>query len=198
MMFWRRNKNEDGPRYATLNQRLFTIVIDAFIMLMLWMPIENITMSFLYNDLTPTQQINHAVQQRFEKYLEENKPADSSVVVLTGIKFKMDAYGDYINNNSIISLVFEQFLGLVMFVIVILVFWIKKQATPGKMLLSLKIVDDKTLGPPTTSQYLIRMSACVFSLGLGILYAAVNKKKRALHDYIAGTAVIKVKRGNAQ
>src|SRR5262245_39556034 len=55
--------------------------------------------------------------------------------------------------------------------IAIVIFWIARQATPGKMLLSLRIVDAKTLGPLTPGQAIGRylgyyVSILGFCLGL--------------------------------
>ena len=73
-------------------------------------------------------------------------------------------------------------------------FWVWKAATPGKMVISAKIVDAKTLGKPSTGQLIVRyigyfISAFVF--GLGFLWVAFDKRKQGWHDKIAGTLVIK-------
>lgn len=74
-------------------------------------------------------------------------------------------------------------------------FWIWKSATPGKMVVSAKIVDAKTLGEPSTGQLIVRyigyyISAFVFFLGF--LWVAFDKRKQGWHDKIAGTLVIKI------
>ncbi len=76
----------------------------------------------------------------------------------------------------------------------ILGFWVWKAATPGKMVISAKIVDAKTLGKPSTGQLIVRyigyfISAFVF--GLGFLWVAFDKRKQGWHDKIAGTLVVK-------
>ena len=73
-------------------------------------------------------------------------------------------------------------------------FWVWKAATPGKMVISAKIVDAKTLGKPSTGQLIVRyigyfISAFVF--GLGFLWVAFDKRKQGWHDKIAGTLVVK-------
>jgi uncharacterized RDD family membrane protein YckC len=78
--------------------------------------------------------------------------------------------------------------------VLIVGFWIWKSATPGKMVISAKIVDAKTLGEPSTGQLIVRyigyfMSAFVFFLGF--LWVAIDKRKQGWHDKIAGTLVIK-------
>jgi uncharacterized RDD family membrane protein YckC len=78
--------------------------------------------------------------------------------------------------------------------VLIVGFWIWKSATPGKMVISAKIVDAKTLGEPSTGQLVVRyigyfISAFVFCLGF--LWVAIDKRKQGWHDKIAGTLVIK-------
>ncbi len=78
--------------------------------------------------------------------------------------------------------------------VLIVGFWVWKSATPGKMVISAKIVDAKTLGEPSTGQLIVRyigyfISAFVF--GLGFLWVAFDKRKQGWHDKIAGTLVVK-------
>lgn len=81
--------------------------------------------------------------------------------------------------------------------IVIILFWAKKQATPGKMAISAKIVDEKTGGSPSTKQCIGRYFAYILSslvFGLGFIWIAFDPKKQAWHDKLAGTVVVKVSR----
>ena len=78
--------------------------------------------------------------------------------------------------------------------VLIIGFWIWRSATPGKMVISAKIVDARTLGEPSTGQLIVRyigyfISAFVFCLGF--LWIAFDKRKQGWHDKIAGTVVIK-------
>jgi uncharacterized RDD family membrane protein YckC len=76
----------------------------------------------------------------------------------------------------------------------IIVFWIYKSATPGKMLTKLTIVDAKTGGKPTRGQFIGRYFAyyiSMFPLFLGIIWVGFDKKKQGWHDKLAGTVVIK-------
>ncbi|MBA6390512.1 RDD family protein [Colwellia sp. BRX10-3] len=75
----------------------------------------------------------------------------------------------------------------------VILFWIYKSATPGKMAISAKIVDGNTGGKPTTKQYIIRYLSyyvSLFALGLGFFWIAWDEKKQGWHDKIAGTVVI--------
>ncbi|MBV8032523.1 MAG: RDD family protein [Betaproteobacteria bacterium] len=81
----------------------------------------------------------------------------------------------------------------VLLVIATLVFWRYRGATPGKMAISAKIVDAKTLGPAKTGQLVVRFFAYIVSsvpLGLGFLWIAIDRRKQGFHDKIAGTLVV--------
>jgi uncharacterized RDD family membrane protein YckC len=73
------------------------------------------------------------------------------------------------------------------------VFWFYRAATPGKMLLSLRIVDARTLGKLSLQQCLVRSLAYLVSilpLGLGFVWIARDARKQGWHDKLAGTVVV--------
>lgn len=86
--------------------------------------------------------------------------------------------------------------------IVSILFWMYRQATPGKMAVGARIVDATTGGVPTTGQYVGRYLAylvSVFPLGLGLVWIAFDRRKQGWHDKLAGTVVIRsVRRGPEQ
>ena len=75
-----------------------------------------------------------------------------------------------------------------------ILFWDNwRGATPGKKFVHIKIVDAKTLEDITNKQAITRSLGYIPStllLGIGFLMVAFRKDKRALHDLLAGTAVI--------
>ncbi len=78
---------------------------------------------------------------------------------------------------------------------VTVMFWVYKSATPGKMILGLKIVDEQTLIPTTGGKLALRYLGYYVStlvLFLGFLWVIWDKKKQGWHDKMAGTVVIKV------
>ena len=75
-----------------------------------------------------------------------------------------------------------------------ILFWRFRGATPGKMLLSAKIVDANTFGPPSTGKLIGRYFAYLVSIVpmfLGFLWIAFDKRKQGWHDKLAGTVVIR-------
>jgi len=80
--------------------------------------------------------------------------------------------------------------------IAVILFWMYRQATPGKMLIGAKIVDEKTLGKPSTGQLIGRYFAYYLStivLLLGFVWVGLDARKQGWHDKLAGTLVIKAR-----
>ena len=78
----------------------------------------------------------------------------------------------------------------------VILFWIYKSATPGKMMCKLVIVDAKTGGKPSSRQMIGRYLAYYVSLlpfFLGFFWVAFDARKQGWHDKLAGTVVIKKK-----
>jgi uncharacterized RDD family membrane protein YckC len=81
--------------------------------------------------------------------------------------------------------------------IAVVVFWITRQATPGKSVVSAKIVDARTGGPLTVGQSIGRYLGYYVSLlpfGLGLIWVAFDKRKQGWHDKLAGTLVVREKK----
>jgi uncharacterized RDD family membrane protein YckC len=80
--------------------------------------------------------------------------------------------------------------------IAVILFWIYRQATPGKMAIHARIVDAKTGGKPSTGQLIGRYLGyyvSVIPLMLGIIWVGIDKRKQGWHDKLAGTLVVRAK-----
>jgi len=78
-----------------------------------------------------------------------------------------------------------------------LAFWEMRQATPGKMALRARIVDEVTGAPATFRQHVLRYLGYFVSmlpLGAGLLWVAFDERKQGWHDKIAGTVVVATRR----
>lgn len=90
----------------------------------------------------------------------------------------------------------DLFITYVLPLILTILFWYYRAATPGKMVLGMKIVDANTLGKVSTGRLFLRylgyyLSTLVF--GLGFFWVAWDPRKQGWHDKIAKTLVIKEK-----
>ena len=71
--------------------------------------------------------------------------------------------------------------------------WHRYGATPGKIAFSARIVDARSGGKPSLARLAVRYLAYVASalpFFLGFAWIAIDRRKQALHDKIAGTRVI--------
>lgn len=78
-------------------------------------------------------------------------------------------------------------------VVLIIGFWTRLGATPGKLLLDCRVVDAKTLQPLSGKKAVIRCLAYLASalpIYLGFVWIAFDKRKQGLHDKLAGTLVL--------
>jgi uncharacterized RDD family membrane protein YckC len=80
--------------------------------------------------------------------------------------------------------------------IAVILFWLHRQATPGKMAVSARVVDARTGDTLTVGQSIGRYLAyfvAVLPFFLGIIWVAFDSRKQGWHDKLAGTVVIRPK-----
>lgn len=110
-------------------------------------------------------------------------------------------YGmDYWSGEQLIQGPLDFLVSWVLPAVAVVLFWLARQATPGKMAIGARIVDAKTGGKPSTSQLLIRYLGyyvAMLPLFIGILWVAFDPRKQGWHDKMAGTVVVRRKGGTA-
>ena len=120
---------------------------------------------------------------------------DSMLLCVIIYPILLSTYGwDYLVSDDIIHGPTDFLLSWVAPAIAVILFWIYKAATPGKMAVSARIVDAATGRPASTGQYIGRYFAYYLSmlpLFLGFLWVAFDSRKQGWHDKLAGTVVIK-------
>lgn len=104
-------------------------------------------------------------------------------------------YGvDYWVSESFFHGFWDLMFNYILPAIAVIIFWVYKSATPGKMATKLTIVDAKTGGKPSTGQFIGRYFAYYISilpLLLGLIWVGFDKRKQGWHDKLAGTVVIR-------
>ena len=78
--------------------------------------------------------------------------------------------------------------------VAVILFWLYRQATPGKMAVSARVVDSRTGNALSVGQAIGRYLAYFVSmlpLFLGIIWVAFDPKKQGWHDKLAGTVVVR-------
>jgi uncharacterized RDD family membrane protein YckC len=167
--------------YPKLIPRLFSTTLDLFILSIIlpfiMMCISRTLYVIVFRDFLTEQQIN------WLSFNVDNRIFFSSEFLgYVETHHKMSLYFLCISLLSIIN------FGLMG--VYFISFWKYKGATPGKIIMRMKIVDTQTLQAPKTSQLIKRFFSYLIGL-IGIWFIIFTKRNQALHDKIAGTIVIK-------
>jgi len=127
---------------------------------------------------------------------------DTLCMMMIIVPVLMAVYGDtYLERAST-----SMFAGPMDFVVqvafpaaAIIMFWLARGATPGKMVIGARVVDAATLGTLGTGQAILRYVGYYVStipLLLGLIWVGFDSRKQGWHDKIAGTLVIKAPKGD--
>jgi len=173
----------EGPVYAGFHDRVFAAVIDTSIIYFICLDLFEWLTDFVFKDMPPLLQSFEALGGT---YYTQNEMIRAFVDHL----FASGFFQYWIVNSFFQSLVVG---------VLLIGTWIQFGTTPGKWLLGLEYVDDKTQTLPTPRQFFIRylgfyLSMPVFMIGFAAMI--FSSKKQTWHDKIAGTAVIYSKRGS--
>lgn len=156
-----------NQRYAGFGMRMLASAIDTALSILIMLPAASIFYKIYgYNN----------IQQLLSR--GDLAPADMSREQLI----------DFIS-YQLVSFTWQN----VIMAAAVIIFWIYRSATPGKILLKMKIVDAKTGGAPSTGQLVMRYLGYFISLlplAIGFIWIYYDKKHQGFHDKIAGTIVI--------
>lgn len=157
--------------YPSIISRMFASTIDLFILAILNLPIMSIISKLIFylffHTVIDTHNININKLEDFYKFLE-----------IVGISKLFTYYSILMLINCVITFVF------------FFSFWYYKSATPGKMLLRIKIVDVSSLEKPSKTQLILRLISYL-TAPFGMWLAIFTKHKQALHDKLSNTMIIK-------
>lgn len=98
------------------------------------------------------------------------------------------------DSNSVLIQAFEFFLYVALAIPYFVTWQLRDGATPGKKLFKIRIYDRATLGRISRRQAWIRFlgyGVSYLPIVLGYVLAAIHPEKRALHDLLAGTVVLR-------
>ncbi|MFD1123342.1 RDD family protein [Methylophilus flavus] len=122
---------------------------------------------------------------------------DTILVTVIVLPFFMVIYGKAFWTGEIVLGPIGNLISWLLFPVAVIVFWLTKEATPGKMMFSAKVVDADTGNTLSKGQAIGRYLAYYLALipfGLGFLWVAFDKRKQGWHDKLAGTVVIRDKK----
>lgn len=159
------------PKYVSFNGRLFATFIDLILSTIILMPFFSLEyppeVAKTLNDLeTGAITQDHAAQ-----------------ILLTQIT----------QGSGITNIYSNSMIQFFVSALVIILFWFFRSATPGKMLLKMRIVDADTGGKPSLLSFFIRYIGYFVSLipfCLGFFWIGIDKRKQGWHDKMGNTVVI--------
>lgn len=119
---------------------------------------------------------------------------DSVLIVMLTYPLLLFSYGwSFLESRSLLEGPVHLVLSWMFPAAAIVMFWIARSATPGKMAISARIVDATTGGKPTARQLLKRYAGyylSAFPLGWGFFHVAFDPRKQSWHDKLSGTVVV--------
>ncbi|MFW1676822.1 RDD family protein [Pontibacter sp. JAM-7] len=114
------------------------------------------------------------------------------IIILPLVSF---IYGEaYWTSGQMLLGFWDALLNYILPAVVVILFWVYKAATPGKMALRLKIVDAQTGQAASKGQLIGRYFGyfvAILPLFLGIIWVGIDRKKQGWHDKLSGTVVVK-------
>lgn len=123
---------------------------------------------------------------------------DTVLVVAITLPLLLHFYGSsYLQSEQLVQGPMDLLISWVLPAVLVIWFWLARQATPGKMVFSARIVDSTTGAPLSFRQSVGRYLAYFVStipFGLGLLWVAFDARKQGWHDKLAGTVVVRARR----
>ncbi|MCE9789790.1 RDD family protein [Shewanella chilikensis] len=121
---------------------------------------------------------------------------DSLLLICITVPLTLYVYGidPIMTGNTLIKGPLDLLINYLLPIVLVILFWRYKSATPGKMALRAIIVDADTLQKPSSASLIIRYLGYIPStllFGLGYIWVAFDPRKQSWHDKLAGTLVIR-------
>lgn len=167
----------EGKKYSNFNRRMFAFTVDSILLMILVAPLVDYVFAALYGPFPiDLAQLSQDLQAAISD--EERKRVWLHAIVDSG---------------ALKRWLYNAFTQMVVLLILSGIFWYYWAATPGKMLMRMKIVDAKTEQPISLPQIALRLGGYMIStmfFMLGFFWIGVDKRKQGWHDKLADTVVI--------
>jgi len=166
-------EDERGIRYVTGLRRYISVLLD-FIIIVLFLHFYGQALNYLFINSESGKILNQVA-------------AKYSMQVPLSIEEEM------VKSKYVKLIILNQISQFIMLFCYVAYMWLKFAATPGKLLLGLRVLDANTLEKITLKQATKRFFAFILSvvpLFLGFIWAHFNKRCQTWHDKIAGTVVV--------
>lgn len=166
-------KDENGICYVTGLRRYLSVLLDLIIIVL-----------FL-------QFCGQALNQLFMG--SESSKILGQIAAKYQMQVPLSAEETAMQSKLIKLLVLNQIVQFIMLFSYVAYMWIRFDATPGKLLLGLRVVSAQTFKKLTLKQATKRFFSFILStapLFLGFIWASFDKRCQTWHDKIAGTVVV--------
>ncbi|OAM06043.1 MAG: hypothetical protein TV41_06865 [Wolbachia endosymbiont of Dactylopius coccus] len=166
-------KDENGICYVTGLRRYLSVLLDLIIIVL-----------FL-------QLCGQALSQLFMN--SESSKILGQIAAKYQMQTPLSAEETAMQSKLIKLLVLNQIVQFIMLFSYVAYMWIRFGATPGKLLLGLRVVNAQTFEKLTLKQAIKRFFSFILStspLFLGFIWASFDKRCQTWHDKIAGTVVV--------
>jgi uncharacterized RDD family membrane protein YckC len=162
-------------RYASFDRRLIATTIDLVILMLLSIPLTSLLRWLLFAGTNPFDEISQL--------------AAGSILTITELV-------QILHQNGILyKHIIYHGSSIVLLYLYMIVSWKLWAASPGKYIVGAKIIREDG-APPSLWQYHLRLFGYIPSalfLFLGFFWIYFNKQRKAWHDYIANTFVVRSK-----
>ncbi|MDR3371451.1 RDD family protein [Rhodoferax sp.] len=122
---------------------------------------------------------------------------DTLLILMITLPLLVSIYGwKYFSYEKVVAGPADFLVSWVLPAVAVILFWVKRQATPGKQVLSLRVLDAETGASLSGMQSLGRYLAYFVSLipfGLGLLWIAFDNRHQGWHDKLANSVVVRAK-----
>lgn len=166
-------KDENGICYITGLRRYISVLLDLIIIVL-----------FL-------QFCGQALNQLFMS--SESSEILSQIAAKYQMQVQLSEEETVMQSRLIKLLILNQIIQFIMLFSYVVYMWIRFAATPGKLLLGLRVVNAQTFEKLTLRQAIRRFFSFILStapLFLGFIWAIFDKRCQTWHDKIAGTVVV--------
>lgn len=123
---------------------------------------------------------------------------DAIILAMFTLPITMMVYGDSMwENESFIMGPADFLVNWVLPALTVILFWLYKSATPGKMILKLKVLnaeDGQALSVGQAIGRYLGYFVAMISFFIGIFWVGFDKKKQGWHDKLAKTVVVRNKK----